>query len=677
MNLLVVLKLMEIPGVGVRLRDRLVEHYGNEEDALDAILGGDVAGLLSVVKMSERQAVSLAQRARGLKYGVTPADFLVTEEAVRIYRALVEQMAGCAHTDYARLKIGTLFPSSCRDLVEENRALSHSAIESAAALEDSGLGDLLTRVRPLRAKPPTRVRNRVLVVDSAQDFEELRARGLGQLIDLQLVENVRELRDLADGYDRVTSLCRDLDHFAMDDVEEAESQEDWYLLPEVVLGRYVENLDVLEAALEAARMLDRSGVRSFSTEDLKRLIDGIKEEDDEESLRLERLLGYLNSRIDEGVSWANDELKRRVEASSVTLDGTDLLQALGGDVKDLLEARMRDTFQEVLKTAVERVASGLDLKGLERAHLEEIFPSEIEYPFDADRPALIRFGQALRRRLETRKLEARRNLARELADRWDDVQEMVSTLLEFDVYYSLGRFALREGLKMPQFVEEPCIGFEEGRNLFLEDPEPVSYSVGDCGMVDHRERVVLLSGVNSGGKTSTLELVTQMVILAHMGMPVPAAYCRLSFFQELYYFGKSRGTLGAGAFEATICKFSVVANDRRKLVLADELEAITEPGASAKIIASLLDELGRRESGSVAIFVSHLAEDVERYVATPIRIDGIEAEGLDSENNLIVNRNPRYNHRARSTPELIIDRLVRSTTGEDQEFYRRLLKKFR
>jgi dsDNA-specific endonuclease/ATPase MutS2 len=122
-------------------------------------------------------------------------------------------------------------------------------------------------------------------------------------------------------------------------------------------------------------------------------------------------------------------------------------------------------------------------------------------------------------------------------------------------------------------------------------------------------------------------------------------------------------------------KFSVVENERIKLVLADELESITEPGASARIIACMLDELNRRSS--VAVFVSHLAGEVLRYSKTPIRVDGIEAEGLDENNNLRVNRSPRYNFLARSTPELILDRLVRSTKGQEREFYEKLLSMFR
>ena len=228
-------------------------------------------------------------------------------------------------------------------------------------------------------------------------------------------------------------------------------------------------------------------------------------------------------------------------------------------------------------------------------------------------------------------------------------------LMEFDYAYALGSFALQESLAFPnssmsrasplRMVAKP-FGSARSSELF-------------SGKKDHAEKVALLSGVNSSG-APLLDLIAQIVILAHMGLPVPARACRLSIFEEFYYFSKSRGTLSAGAFETAMKKFAVVENEKKKLVLADELEAITEPGASARIIACMLDELNRR--GCVT-FVSHLAEDVRRYAQTQVRVDGIEAEGLDENNNLRVCRSPRYDYLAKSTPELILDRLVRSTKG--------------
>ena len=672
------MKLTDIPGVGARLKDRLVKHYGDEDGALKALLKGDVPGLMALRGMSERQAVSVVQKAQGMKYEVVPNDFLVTNETVEIYNNLMEQIGAFAHTDHARLRMNTFFPSSCQKLIEENRQLAQLAMEYAVALKGHDLDRLLSQVKPLKKGTTHRVRGRVLAVDSVEILNDLKEQKLDKLIDVHLVNDARELKDLVGGYDHVVILGEHLDSSAFSDVEEVANLEGWYLVPEAILNRYVDNQAILEAVLNAADIIEQSGLRSFPDLGiLKKFMHQIWEGDDEESRRLSNLLEKLDACVNEALIWANSELKRKMESCSVTLAGEDLLQALSHDdeLRTIFSSQMGDTFNEVLEAAKHRVESHLDLTGLDKAHLEDIILTEVRYPLEANRQAMFRFQQTLRRRLELRRLEARRNLAKELASKWDLVQEMVTDLLEFDLIYSLGKFTLEKDLRMPQFVEGSGLGFQKGRNLFLENPDPVDYSVGVTGLSEFKERVVILSGVNSGGKTTLLELVAQIVILAHMGLPVPAASCNLPLFEELYFFGKNRGTLGAGAFESTVRKFSLVANEKRKLVLADELEAITEPGASAKIIASLLDELARGES--VAIFVSHLAEEVQRFVETDVRTDGIESSGLDDENNLIVDRNPKYNHLAKSTPELIIDRLVRTTSGQEKEFYSRLLGKFK
>jgi hypothetical protein len=672
------LKLQDIPGVGAKLSEKLIAHYGGEGAALKALLEGDVAGLAGMRGMSLRQATALVQRAKGAVYGVSPSDFLSTEEAVRIYESLMEMLVGSAHTDYARMKLSTFFPSSSREMIDENRRFAQSARLCAEELIDTDLGIHLSRMKPLRKGVCPRVRSRALAVDSASEYRDLKERGIDKVIDVHLVESLIELRDLAQGYDGVTFISKTLDSLSLSEIEEAQEVEEWYLVPELVLHRYQDNRDILEAVFEAAMILRLYDLPSF--DGLKGLVEGsakLGEDDDPEVRRLDRLNSELEGRVKEAVVWANAELKRRVESSSVTLAGDDLLSALGrgGDLRDLFRSRMGETFREVLKAARDRASIDLELKGAERAYLEEVISSAVRYPLEEDREAFGRLHRELRKKAEGKRLKVRRELARDLAGKWPLVEALHAHLLEFDVSFSLGCFILERGLHMPQFLEEPCIGFSEGRTLFIDGPEPVSYSVGPAGLGGPKERTAILSGVNSGGKTTLMDLVAQVAILAHMGFPAPAAESRLCVFKSLYYFGKSRGTLGAGAFEATMRKFSILAGGERKLVLADELEAITEPGASAKIIASLLDELSR--GGSAAIFVSHLAEDVARFAETDVRIDGIEALGLDEDDRLIVDRSPKYNRLAKSTPELIIERLARTSRGAEREFYARLLSKFR
>jgi dsDNA-specific endonuclease/ATPase MutS2 len=313
--------------------------------------------------------------------------------------------------------------------------------------------------------------------------------------------------------------------------------------------------------------------------------------------------------------------------------------------------------------------------------VDSFFPEEIIHPVEVDVDSLNALKQHLNKKVLKRKFNHKCEVSRILSSYRTIVREMVREVLEFDVGFAIGSFALAYDLVMPEIIDDTGIGFEGGRNLFLlsrhGDVIPIDYSVGENSFSPKNEasRVVLLSGVNSGGKTSLLELLAQSSILAHMGFPVPAQHMELSLTESMYYFAKSKGTLDAGAFETTLTEFSVVADDSAKFVLADELESITEPGASAKIMAGILEVLTENES-TMSIFVSHLSEQIMENTACDIRVDGIEASGLDAELNLIVDRSPRYSYIAKSTPELIVERLSKKTDGKEQAFYDKLRSKF-
>lgn len=666
-----------MPGVGARIKERLIDRFGSEEAAVEVILRGDAASLLDVV--SERHALSLVKWAMGRRYRAEPESFLATEESNRIYQDLISKMAAYSHTEYARFKIGTIFPSSSMELIMENRKLAEESMNWARKLEGKGIGDFLSKIKPLKERPQARVRDRAILATSSEVHTMLKIRGLDKLIDVHLAESYREMAEASRGYSHVCIVGEQSDRSDDTmDIEHAESTEDWYLVPEAILGYYKDNAETIQSALEAVKMLEEVGIcRHNELGGLDKLIHGLEMDEDAEALRLARVLEDINGCIKDAIAWANAELKRRIESSSVTLAGMDILQALGrGEgVRDLFQEQMSGIFRDLLKDAKARATSELKLPGTDAVRLDDIFCSEIQYPLVLDRQALQSFEQELRVRLEARAIRSRRELARGLAGKKETVKKIVAELKEFDYRYTVGIFALSNGLVIPEVVDEPSLSFNNGINLNLEKAEPVSYSLGKTGSTEFQERTVLLSGVNSGGKTTLLDLLAQIVILAHMGMPVPAKNCKLCLYEELYYFNKSRGTLSAGAFETAMRKFALVENSKRKIVLADELESITEPGASARIIACMLDELNRL--GSVAVFVSHLAEEVKRFAETPVRVDGIEASGLDKDNNLIVRRTPRFNYLAKSTPELILDRLVRITSGSEREFYSRLLAKFK
>lgn len=691
-RVLMIKSLKEIPRIGEKTASRLIEHFGSENQALDAILNGDIAILSEIEGMTERSAISLVLEAFAANEGFSIRDFLKTGETYEIYKNIMGLISECAHTGYAKSKMQLYFPypSSRKDRIIKTQKELESIIDTAGKLDEGEISGLLSKVRPVKTgiNIPV-IRDRVIIATTPQEFEA----GKNFPVSVHMVSDVREAVDTARGYSYVliSSTLAGMDFPEDIDVEVVDIRklETWQVAPEKELAFFSKNLESINCAISVFRTIRKSApdfCSKIKMDDIERLSLGLSKLCADSGLRggIDREIdrcSLIYERLNEAVATAENqaalEFGSLIEKSSVTVKGFDLLTAMDGSANQLFEKEIREKYNTVTANATRVLASELGLDPTESQFINNFFDDEVSHPVRVNRRAVDMLKNHLLRRINSRKLVLLRDSARELSKLKDTASIIVREVLDFDVGYSIACFSRRFSLCMP-VISGSGIGIEGGRNLFLEDAVPINYTVGATsfnGSIKKLKdaRVVLLSGVNSGGKTSTLELLAQTVILAHMGFPVPSQQCELGLVEEFYYFGKSRGTMDAGAFESTIRNFSAVANKKSKIVLADEMESITEPGASAKIISGILEELD--DNNGIGVFVSHLAEAILKNTDREIRVDGIEAKGLDENFNLIVDRNPRYNYLARSTPELIVERLARKEAGN--EFYGRLLRKFK
>jgi dsDNA-specific endonuclease/ATPase MutS2 len=171
--------------------------------------------------------------------------------------------------------------------------------------------------------------------------------------------------------------------------------------------------------------------------------------------------------------------------------------------------------------------------------------------------------------------------------------------------------------------------------------------------------VSVLTGANSGGKTTLLETLCQVQLLAQMGLPVPAAQAEVGIV-DVVVFHRRHASFNAGVLESTLRTIvPPLTDDGRTLMLVDEFEAITEPGSAADLLHGLVTLAV--DQGALGVFVTHLADDLEPLPDTA-RVDGIFAEGLDPDLQLEVDYQPRFGTVGRSTPEFIVSRLVADAT---------------
>ena len=659
------MELTSIPGVGEKTAEAL-ETLDDPEQALRA---GDVATLARAPDVSPGRAARIARAAIRARHD-DPGGFAATPRANELHREALSLLQERTVTDYATHRLETLYPSGVTERIEEVRTLTSRALDRTP---EEAVLDALDAVEPLSEPNDVHVRDRCLATTDAETYA--RAREAVPELSVELVDDTRQLSELARGYATVIALDEAFAGATLEgDVRiEPDALEDpASVVPERTLAFFAHNRDEIRAAAAVHRHADiETDVDLDVLEETLSALDADGSvRGDAELDRLQTAVDDLDTALNEAEQLANAHLREAIEAQDVTIEGTDLLSLVerGAGVDSLLQRELTAEYEEAIERARDEFVSALELQEFESLG-RRVFGDEPTYPVSHDESVSSRLREELTAARDRRAAERKREFADTLAGLRPACEQLVSRALDLDVELAIARFAADFDCTMPEFGGT---GFdiEGGRSPLLdvpfEDVEPIDYRV---------EGVTLLSGVNSGGKTSTLDLVGLVVTLAHMGLPVPATSARIERIDELHYHAKTQGTLDAGAFESTLREFGTlvtdVGDDRPVLVLVDELESITEPGASANIMAGILEALDSKNA--TAVFVSHLAREIREAATTDISVDGIEARGLE-DGTLRVDRTPVKGRLARSTPELIVEKLAEERT--DETFYRALLEKF-
>jgi len=369
--------------------------------------------------------------------------------------------------------------------------------------------------------------------------------------------------------------------------------------------------------------------------------------------------------VGEGADDRLDELRDQLATvESLAAGQTDVVETIQDEV------RGTDEFREAF---VEHVA---EETGIALSVVREAMPRDA-----ADATAFV--GETLRtltdeRReaVQQREDEVAADLEGAVEAAREDIDAAVAAIDDVAFYVSLARFAAAFDLTRPTFVDDrETIAVAGARNLALaaadeQSVQPITYAVGEhdldvatANAPPRDDQVAVLTGANSGGKTTLLETLCQVQLLAQMGLPVPASEAEVGVVDVLV-FHRRHASFNAGVLESTLRTIvPPLTGGGRTLVLVDEFEAITEPGSAADLLHGLVTLTVDR--GALGVFVTHLADDLEPLPDTA-RTDGIFAEGLNPDLELMVDYQPRFETVGRSTPEFIVSRLV-ANAGDRNE----------
>lgn len=671
------MSLREIPGVGESLAQKLVLEIGSMEDVERALEDGDVSTLSGIEGISPQRAVKLINSANGRVGEVT-----TTEEGRKLHRDLIDNISSYVKTKAGKDRLSILNPLTKSNFssIQSRRIWSENAIRFVVD-DKSSFDSWISHISGLSyTKEPTSRIERVIVVPNAEQIEKLGH--INNKCRILVRSDDEKWQDYL-GIPRVTWIGTGAPEVIPSGWVIGNSNDSLYkLIPEIPLQwlkMNSPNLSIISNLLDQLWPINVIGQKISDSleglEDLPLLLDSL----DNDSLRLENLeksrdglWGEIKS-IEAGV---NDAIVSGTSDSSISFDGDEVLSYYA-DISSLerkLKSTVADTIDFSIQDGTRRLEAYLGETGVSIP--KEIFSSE--YPCVINREAIEKIENELDFAISSERSEGEISIANSTVKIMKTARQAISKFIEIDMWLGVGNWALSNRCTMPEFSQNhPGVWMKDGRHILLDcEADPVTYGIGEVAPKGEQERIALLSGANSGGKTTLLETLGTIILLAHSGLPVPASHASVGLLDELHMLAKVSGTQSAGALERTLKKLAeVLVSDYRKVILADELEAITEPGSASVILGGLLSASCDNKDTNV-LLVTHIGTAISQVMKGDVRIDGIEAQGLDENMDLIVDRTPKRNHIAKSTPELIVRRLAARSTGQTSIIFSDLLERF-
>jgi DNA mismatch repair protein MutS2 len=202
------------------------------------------------------------------------------------------------------------------------------------------------------------------------------------------------------------------------------------------------------------------------------------------------------------------------------------------------------------------------------------------------------------------------------------------TIAELDSTFARARFAQEFDAAIPEFSESSELRLEAARHPVLEHKlrkenraiVPITLSLGVDRSVIAREeveRVLVISGPNTGGKTVALKTTGMAALAAQSGIPVAAQRAVLPMFDRVLVDIGDEQSIAAdlSTFSAHMLNLKAMleAATAQSLVLVDEMGTGTAPEEGAALAVALLDEF--RAKKCIVLATTH-HDRLKAYAST-------------------------------------------------------------
>jgi len=180
------------------------------------------------------------------------------------------------------------------------------------------------------------------------------------------------------------------------------------------------------------------------------------------------------------------------------------------------------------------------------------------------------------------------------------LEAAAATIAELDSIFARGRFTRDFDACMPEFSEAAELCLEAARHPVLQDKlrrenraiVPISLALGGD------ERLLVISGPNTGGKTVALKTTGMAALAAQSGIPLAAERAVLPLFDHVLVDIGDEQSIAAdlSTFSSHMLNLKAMLDEAtpNSLVLVDEMGTGTAPEEGAALAVALLAEFHRK-----------------------------------------------------------------------------------